>query len=654
MFLSDKLNKGGGLSSPDARFNYVTMLLHGDGTNGTQNNTFLDSSANNLTITRNGSVSQGSFSPYGSNWSNYFGIDDSINRTLSISPSGLSAMTTWTIECFTYSTPASWSDQALLGPWGPNLIRTSVDNLEVYLAGAQRFGVANGLPKNQWNHLAICCDSSGLRLYVNGTRIGNSTGLPNLSISLANIVIGAEQTTSTTNDRWNGYISNFRVLNGTALYTGTTYTVPTTALTAITNTVLLTCQGNRFVDASSNNWSITVNGTPSVQRFNPFGVSTTYSTSILGGSVSIPANQYLSAPSNTTGLQLNSSDFTIEFWLYSHGQDTDHLIGFENVGSTNRSYGFYVNGNNLRYYLAADSGLFALHKVAGTVYPYTWNHVALTRSGSSFYSFVNGKLGETATSTEALKTISSLFTVGSSGNTIQRFVADLRVIKGTCLYTSAFTPPTAPLTAVTNTQLLLKAVNASIFDNTMMNDLETVGNVQISTSVKKYGTGSLAFDGNGDYLAGPYNPNLDFGTGDFTVELWFYFNGSVTGAGFIGSKNIDGMDFAFTSSSLRIGRINTAWDSTFAWTPSANTWYHIAFTRSNGTVRAFVDGTQVGSSLSNTNNYYPNGGVYVGVSAPPDRYANGYIDDLRITKGYARYTTTFTPPTKALSDTGPI
>ena len=62
-----------GNPAPDAQFNYVTMLLHGDGTNGAQNNTFLDSSANNFTITRNGNTTQGSFSPYGSNWSNYFG-----------------------------------------------------------------------------------------------------------------------------------------------------------------------------------------------------------------------------------------------------------------------------------------------------------------------------------------------------------------------------------------------------------------------------------------------------------------------------------------------------------------------------------------------------------------------------------------------------
>ena len=60
----------------DPYFQYVTSLLHGDGTNGGQNNTFLDSSSNAFSITRNGNTTQGSFSPYGSNWSTYYGGSD--------------------------------------------------------------------------------------------------------------------------------------------------------------------------------------------------------------------------------------------------------------------------------------------------------------------------------------------------------------------------------------------------------------------------------------------------------------------------------------------------------------------------------------------------------------------------------------------------
>ena len=64
-------SKTGSAAAKDAQFKNVTLLLHGDGTNGAQNNTFLDSSTNALSITRNGNTTQGTFSPYGSNWSNY-------------------------------------------------------------------------------------------------------------------------------------------------------------------------------------------------------------------------------------------------------------------------------------------------------------------------------------------------------------------------------------------------------------------------------------------------------------------------------------------------------------------------------------------------------------------------------------------------------
>ena len=63
---------------PDPYFEYVTMLLPGDGTNGAQNNTFLDSGPNTYTVTRSGNTTQGTFSPYGSNWSNYLGSGNSI------------------------------------------------------------------------------------------------------------------------------------------------------------------------------------------------------------------------------------------------------------------------------------------------------------------------------------------------------------------------------------------------------------------------------------------------------------------------------------------------------------------------------------------------------------------------------------------------
>jgi hypothetical protein len=97
----------------------------------------------------------------------------------------------------------------------------------------------------------------------------------------------------------------------------------------------------------------------------------------------------------------------------------------------------------------------------------------------------------------------------------------LRLVKGTAVYSGAtLTVPTTPLTAITNTSLLLDFTNAGIFDAATINDGQTVGNAQVSTTVAKFGTTSMSFDGTGDWLTIIDKPELRFGTAPFTVEGW--------------------------------------------------------------------------------------------------------------------------------------
>ena len=153
------------------------------------------------------------------------------------------------------------------------------------------------------------------------------------------------------------------------------------------------------------------------------------------------------------------------------------------------------------------------------------------------------------------------------------------------------------------------------------------------------------------------NPNFAFGTGNFTIEFWMYLN-SVSGGAII----LDGRPWSTTGSyptiyvpgvanttiaylTNDVDRINSA-----ANTIVPTTWYHIALTRSSGSTRLFVNGTQVGSTYSDTT-------AYIGATSRPVIAAsgfnltgnmNGYIQDLRITNGTARYTANFTPPATAL------
>jgi hypothetical protein len=190
--------------------------------------------------------------------------------------------------------------------------------------------------------------------------------------------------------------------------------------------------------------------------------------------------------------------------------------------------------------------------------------------------------------------------------------------------------------------------NGAIYDNAELNNLETVASAQISTSVFKYGTGSVR-TGSGNYLSTPIKTQFQL-TGDFTVETWAYVVNNVSAAvlldcsagggingWFLEYSNARGLFFALGSASLA-----------YATTPTLTTWTHLAISRQSGTLRLFINGTLVasGSAASYATATLP---LLVGAanSYTTTYYFDGYLDDIRITNGVARYTATFTPPTAA-------
>jgi hypothetical protein len=187
----------------------------------------------------------------------------------------------------------------------------------------------------------------------------------------------------------------------------------------------------------------------------------------------------------------------------------------------------------------------------------------------------------------------------------------------------------------------------------MKNDLETVGNAQISTSVKKFGTGSMAFDGSGDYLYPATSPNLAMGTGDFTVEGWIYATGTPSDSPIFECRSTgsatDGFTLtAFSSSVIRLFCGSALISSSS--TTYVGQWVHLAVVRVSGTTTFYINGTSVGSTASTINwtnqDVIVGGGRYSAGSSINVSFT-GYIDDFRITKGVARYTANFTPPTAA-------
>jgi len=646
MFAASKTAAVSG-AGPDDKFNYVTMLLHGDGTNGAQNNTFLDSSTNNFTITRNGNTTQGSFSPYGSNWSvasttagNYLTVDSTValgssDYTVEFWFAGSSFEMTW-------GTPGGYAPIAI--PNSGTLYFADSSNSS-WPASVSSFIVKDG----SWNHYAIVRQSGAFKVFRNGTQIATPSG-PSSNATNGNVVIGYY------NSGMSGFVSNFRAVVGTAVYTST-FTPPTTPLTVITNTKLLTCQSNRFIDNSTNNYTITATGTPSVQRFNPFGTSTAYSTSVIGGSGYFDkSGDYLDGPTNSA-FAFGTGDFTISAWVYVlNGTSAQIIWTNQTTSSANApNIGFFILNNKV----CLNNTNTAHVESIGTIANNSWNYIGVTRASGTYTFYINGSTsGTTGTiGTDNITENACHIGYGNYGTSYYfgGYIADLRIIKGSAV---APTVPTAPVGTVTNTQLLLNMQNGAILDNAMMNDLETVGNAQISTSVKKYGTGSMYFDGTGDYLVGNGGQGLG---GDFTIEAWVY------ALGFSGDARVivdtrdawfstTGILFYFNDAGNLIMYVNGGDRITSATAYSTSTWYHVALARSGSTITMYVNGTSVGTYTYST--ALTDKTVIVGTATDNRNTGTawkfyGYIDDLRITSGFARYTSTFTPPTSALSDTGP-
>jgi hypothetical protein len=237
-------------------------------------------------------------------------------------------------------------------------------------------------------------------------------------------------------------------------------------------------------------------------------------------------------------------------------------------------------------------------------------------------------------------------------------MSQARILKGTALYTSAFTPPTAPLTAITNTSLLCNFTNAGIFDNTGKNNLETVGNAQIDTTTKKYGTGSMEFDGTGDYLLLPISENLILNS-DFTIEGWLYLTSVTTYYTLLATSawaaNNGGLlllqSHPSYSGKLSLWLANNASGASpllvSASSLSATTWTHFAICRSGSSFKIYLNGVEDASTTSSAAISLAIN--QIGALSGSNTY-NGFIDDLRITKGVARYTSNFTAPTKAFPD----
>ena len=623
------------------------------------------------------------------------------NLTISSSGSAINFTGAYTVECFFYLT----SNLTYLGSFGVYAGRLlngqgngafeiailsassgttvpTVLSLSVYGGGPGISATGLTIPINSWNHVAFVRNASNVTtIYLNGISV--TSGTISYSYASLDIAIGATNSPGYYGF-FPGLISNLRVVKGTAVYTAN-FTPPQSILPAITNTTLLlnvTDSTNFIKDNSTSNFTVTNNGTTPWSYVGPFN-----NNPITGGAiVCAGSSQYLYSTVNPAALQMGTGDYTIEFWIYPTTAGTYTLLEIGRpTNNASVCINFNINSSGIYFYGATASLL-----ISGTtpVVLNTWSHIALTRASSSTKLFLNGtQTGSTVTDATNYNQ-ANLWVGTNAGNApggvnFPGWLSGIRAIKGTALYTSNFTVPTTPPTAITNTVLLLNAVtSATIATDSSSTNLAitnagatwTAGSpYTIVPTVKQRllnsGTlevpeqfdeasliaGAIAFNGTNQYLSYTNTTALQMGTGDYTIEFWIYQTSFSTAQVLLeigrlvpGATPVIQFDTTTGGVITFYGGTGTLLITASA-ANSLNTWYHVAVSRNSSNTKLFINGVQSGSTATDSTNYNQ-AYLWIGVNAGgASAWLNGWLSGLRVLKGTALYTSNFTAPTAPLT-----
>ena len=434
-----------------------------------------------------------------------------------------------------------------------------------------------------------------------------------------------------------------------------------------------------FTNSSGDSYSISTSGSINQGRRSPFSAPAGYWSTFFDG-----ASEYFKVNA-TNDFAFGTGAYTIEMWVWKTSTGSQFFYEGRDGGDTGRIL-LYVNSNNK---LAAhiDGGTVGTIESSSGTFPLNqWVHIALTRNSTYGYMYQNGaQVATWSDSVNVVKPSSDLY-VGRyySGGSydFKGYISNLRVIKGTALYTSAFTAPTAPLTAVTNTKLLMSSSNSMLEDRSGTNKVIRSYGGQEGYSFSPFARpaataaydaavhgGSYSFDRSVPNYAQMNHANFAMGTGNFTIEGWVRFT-KLTDHGIfhttpsgIGSVNTSNPSLGISSSGNYWTIYSGVGQKIFSGidAPIMYTWYHFALVRGtsdgvDNALRLYINGVRAtdGSGADgyvDTTNYtaqYLTIGAYYSST-----YAlHGDLSNFRVIKGDQIYAANFTPPTAPVTNTG--
>jgi hypothetical protein len=551
------------------------------------------------------------------------------------------------------------------------------DNLDLNIAGAGYISYYNGATStnsssavvtlNAWNHIAMVRASGTVRVYVNGILAITQATTPNTASARILNIAGA------TNVWFNGHMTNIRVVKGTAIYTAN-FTPPTSVLQPITNTSLLLQVANSsayITDSSTNALTVTNNGTAVYKQFAPITTlrqrvtndgSMLLNTAIdemtlsTGSLLFNGSNQKLTVPAGSA-FAYGTGDFTVEGWFYTDSYASNPILFSQTTSGSNYFLVVLTTSGQLQFWgghttiLITTTATFPLNR---------WNHFAVVRSSGTTKLYVNGVSDISSAASYNFTDTSYVPTIGTYSHTGSQYfsgnISNFRIVKGTAVYTSNFTPPTVPLEAITNTSFLLKNANLAAATTDSSTNALTVTNTNnvafnYQSPFNDAPCGSILFNGSSQHLSLAASSSFDITSGNFTVELWIYR--TVSGAEqYLWSSRSDspssGWEWRINATNLMQLFFTGGSSLTSTGTIPVNTWTHLAVTRETNTVRFFINGVQDSSATFSNGTAISGVGLFIGYGTTGGGRLTGYMTNARIIKGTALYNGSFTPPSSVL------
>ena len=669
---SDGVNLVQAVSSFDISFtvtnsNYTSTLVYAD---SDSNDNQVDATSNH-TITENGSPGSisSSFSPF--HPGGYSLILDGNGDYVDTGFSTTAGTGDFTFECWYKTTTGG----VILGKYtsGSSMFAFIISSVNGFMASHTATGAEVGgnidRRDGQW-HYGVWERHNGTFNYYTDNNLDGTLSNTENDASAGNHIIGRHGNAAV--DYFNGELRDIRLTLGTARYGGSAPGAnPTAPGTATGSEAILAFTGLPYKkDISSNNRTLTMYGNSHLTRTGPFDYGTYSKTDHLGSVTFDGTDDYLSV-NDSTELDFGSGDWTIEHWFYKTGsfKDWDALWG---KYASNAGYWLHVNSTG-KILLGTSNNNYVTSTQSLSLR--TWHHIATVRHNGTIKVYIDGVASSISMSYGSNNDNNTPLLIGNINGFsryTQGFISDFRVVKGTAVYTSNFTPPAQPLTAISGTSLLTCTNKHFLWDQSGSYAIWPWTAVTVESFAKFANEDSIKFNGtlNSYVMIGsPYETNYkplkwlnDDELGPGTFEAWIYQTAQAAGSTDYTMPSILGwggtyLNFGVNSSQLRFyywtGSQNVVNPS--GATISLNTWHHVAFSNdSSNNLRIFLDGALVHTISSFPGVAYASASngeyIYLGTeSQNTSSRFTGYIYNARITDGLARYTANFTPPTSKLT-----